>query len=77
MRTAARISHLTPRPLGLASPLARVPLSPPLDPRCAAPPLLDVPVIREDRAGVMKRDDALEDVGGLSTKEVSVVLIHH
>jgi hypothetical protein len=74
-RTAAA-SHLTPRPLGLANPLCRVPLVPPLEgaPRCEGPLRFEGPPPREGRAGVMKRDDALEDVGGLSTKDVSVVL---
>jgi hypothetical protein len=69
--------HLTPRPLGLANPLARVPLSTPLEgsPRCEAAPRFDELAEREDLAGVMNRDVVLEDVGGLSTKEVSVVLI--
>lgn len=58
----------------LARPLPRVPRSPPR----AAPPLpagtpLPAPAIREG-AGVANLGVAFEDVGGLSTKDVSVVL---
>jgi len=64
-------------PLGfaaLASPLPLVPLNPPL----AAPPLPAIPprVPILDGAGVENLGVGFEDVGGLSTKEVSVVLIH-
>jgi hypothetical protein len=78
MARIAKRTHLTPRPLGLASPLARAPLSAPLEgsPRCEVAPRVDKPVEREGRDGVMKREDALDEVGGLSTKDVSAVLTH-
>jgi hypothetical protein len=58
-----------------ARPLPRVPRSPPR----AAPPLpagapLPTPPIREVGAGIANFGVAFEDVGGLSTKDVSVVL---
>jgi len=65
-------------PLGfaaLARPLPLVPLNPPRAapplPAGAAPPL-PAPIL-EARAGV-ENLEALEDVGGFSTKDVSVVL---
>jgi hypothetical protein len=70
--------HLAPRPLAaLARPLPRVPrrpprAAPPLP--AAAPPRLGAPAIREAGAGVENLGVAFEDVGGFSTKDVSVVL---
>ena len=68
-------------PLARASPLPRVPRNPPraAPPRAAgpAPPRFDDPAIREAGAGVENLGVALEDAGGLSTKEVSVVLMEH
>jgi hypothetical protein len=58
-----------------------VPRKPPLaaPPRAAAaaPPLLEAPAKRDAGAGVVNLGVALEDVGGLSTKDVSVVLIEY
>jgi hypothetical protein len=68
--------YFAPRGLAaLARPLALVPRKPPL----AAPPLPDGaipprPPIR-DGAGVENFGVAFDDVGGLSTKDVSVVLL--
>jgi hypothetical protein len=70
--------YLTLRPFAaLARPLPRVPRRPPRDapplPAGAEFPRLEPP-IREAGAGVENfLGVALEDVGGLSTKEVSVV----
>lgn len=68
-------------PLARASPLPRVPRNPPrgAPPRAAgaAPPRFDDPAIREAGAGVENLGVALEDAGGLSTKEVSVVLVEY
>ena len=71
------IIHLTLRPFAaLARPLPRVPRSPPRAapplPAGAIPPRL--PPIREAGAGVANFGVAFEDVGGFSTKDVSVVL---
>lgn len=73
------ISHiyLTARPFAaLANPLPRVPRAPPR----AAPPLAEgIPprpalAPRDAGAGVENLGVALEDVGGFSTNDVSVVL---
>jgi hypothetical protein len=76
--------HLIPRPLGRASPLGRVPRVPavPLPPLAA--PLVDVdPLVLVEgagtrdwrfEAGVWYLSEDLVEVGGFSTKEVSVVL---
>jgi hypothetical protein len=64
--------------LARASPLPRIPLTLPL----VEPPLANEPVVPRDEApakcgagaGVMNFGVALEDAGGLSTKDVSVVL---
>jgi hypothetical protein len=65
-------------PLARANPLPRVPRNPPraAPPRATgpAPPRFDDPAIREAGAGVESFGVALEDAGGLSTNEVSVVL---
>lgn len=69
------LDYFTLRPFAaLARPLPRVPLNPPR----AVPPLpagapRPAPAIL-DGAGVENFGVALEDVGGLSTKDVSVVL---
>jgi hypothetical protein len=72
---------LTLCPLARASPLPRVPRNPPraAPPRAAgpAPTRFDDPAIREAGAGVKNFGVALEDAGGLSTKEVSVVLMEY
>lgn len=70
------IHYFTLRPFAaLARPLPRVPRNPPR----AAPPLPagadpPLPPILEAGAGVENFEVALEDVGGLSMKDVSVVL---
>lgn len=69
--------YLTLRPFALARPLPRVPLisprvAPPL-PAGAIPPRLEELAIRDPEAGVANLGVALEDVGGLSMKDVSVV----
>jgi hypothetical protein len=70
------IYYFTPRLFAaLASPEPRVPRSPPR----AAPPLpagapLPAPPILDAGAGVENLGVAFEDVGGFSTKDVSVVL---
>jgi len=69
--------YFTLRPFAaLARPLPRVPRSPPRAapplPEGAAPPRL--PPILDAGAGVENFEVALEDVGGFSTNEVSVVL---
>jgi hypothetical protein len=69
--------YLTLRPFAaLARPLPRVPRSPPRAapplPAGAIPPRL--PPIREAGAGVANFGVGFEDVGGFSTKDVSVVL---
>jgi hypothetical protein len=73
------IIYFAPRPFAaLARPLPRVPRSPPR----AAPPLpagpaapRAAPAIRDAGAGVANFGVDFEDVGGFSTKDVSVVLI--
>jgi len=74
-------SYLTLCPFARASPLPRVPRTPPraAPPRaaCPAPPRFDDPANREAGAGVENLGVALEDAGGLSTKDVSVVLIQY
>jgi len=69
--------YLALRPFALASPLPRVPRTPPR----AAPPLPAgailprlKPAIRDGGAGVANFGVAFEEVGGLSTNEVSVVI---
>jgi hypothetical protein len=70
--------YFAPRPFAaLARPLPRVPRRPPR----AAPPLpagptapRPAPPIREAGAGVANLGADFEDVGGFSTKDVSVVL---
>jgi len=61
----------------LARPLPRVPRSPPRAapplPAGAAPPR-PAPAIREAGAGVANFGVGFEDVGGFSTKDVSVVM---
>lgn len=70
------IYYFTPRLFAaLASPEPRVPRSPPR----AAPPLpagapLPAPPILDAGAGVENLGVAFEDVGGFSTKDVSVVM---
>ena len=72
------IIYFAPRPFAaLARPLPRVPRRPPR----AAPPLpagpaapRPAPAIREAGAGVANLGADFEDVGGFSTKDVSVVL---
>lgn len=69
------LNYLAPRPFAaLAKPLARVPRTPPR----AVPPLAvgipPRPVVREAGAGVENFGVGLEEVGGFSTKDVSVVL---
>ncbi len=71
------LHYFTLRPFAaLARPLPRVPRSPPRAapplPEGAAPPRL--PPILDAGAGVENFEVALEDVGGFSTNEVSVVL---
>jgi hypothetical protein len=77
--------HRTPRPLARASPLGRVPRVPPVPPLppLAAPLVNGAPLVdaggagtRDWRfeAGVWYLPVDLEDVGGFSTNEVSVVL---
>lgn len=61
-----------PRPLPLAAPRA-IPLARPL-PEVAARPAIPPLVALEGGAGVENLEETLEDVGGFSTKEVSVVL---
>ena len=65
-------------PFARASPLPRVPRKLPLvaPPRAAgaAPPRLGAVATRDVGAGVENLGVAFEDVGGLSTKDVSVVL---
>lgn len=70
--------YLIPRPRGLASPLARVPRDPP---RLLAVPRLPPPALvvgagMRDARGVWYLDVgvALDEVGGFSTNDVSVVL---
>jgi hypothetical protein len=66
-------------PFARASPLPRAPRILPLaaPPRAAgtAPPRLGGPATRDVGAGVENLGVAFEDVGGLSTKDVSVVLM--
>jgi len=69
--------HLTPRGFALASPLPLVPRAaprpmPPLP--AVPPPLLSPELGLAGGAGVANFDD-LDDTGGFSTKEVSVVLM--
>jgi len=70
--------HLTLCPFALASPLPRVPRDPPLAapplPDGAAPPRLEELPTLEDGAGVANFGAAFDEVGGLSTKDVSVVM---
>lgn len=65
-------------PFARASPLPRVPRVPPRAapprPDGTPPPRLDVPVVREVGAGVVNLGVGFEEVGGFSTKDVSVVL---
>jgi hypothetical protein len=67
-----------PRPLALANPLPRVPRPAPLPvpPRPGTPtlPRDGPPMALDGGAGVENLAVDLEDVGGLSTNEVSVVL---
>jgi len=69
--------YFTPRDFAaLAKPLPRVPRRPPraAPPLPAAAPPRLAPAILDAGAGVANFGVALEDVGGLSTKDVSVVL---
>jgi hypothetical protein len=71
-------NHLRLCPLALARPLPRVPRAlplalPPLAPGPAAPRLDDV-LMRDAGTGIWNLGGGLDDVGGLSTKDVSVVL---
>jgi len=68
-------------PLALANPLPRAPRYPPLvapplpdDDDDDVPPRPDAPAILEGRTGGVNLGVALDDVGGLSTNDVSVVL---
>ena len=70
--------HLTPRGFALANPLPLVPraASRPVAPLPALPPPLVSPELgRAEGAGVANLDVDLEENGGFSTNEVSVVLI--
>lgn len=70
------IDYFTPRGFAaLARPLPLVPRRPPraVPPLLAGPPRL-APAILDAGAGVENLRLAFDDVGGLSTKDVSVVL---
>jgi len=70
--------HLTPRGFALANPLPLVPRAAPrpMPPRPVVPPPLLIPELgRAGGAGVANLDVDLEETGGFSTNEVSVVLI--
>ena len=76
-RASGYLNYLTPRPFAaLASPLPRVPRAPPraVPPRAEGIPPRPAPPIRDAGAGVENFGGGLEDVGGLSTNDVSVVL---
>lgn len=65
--------HLTPRPRALAKPLARPRVCVPLPLAVVAAPLAEGSRDWRD-AAVVVRVCGLEDAGGFSTKDVSVVL---
>ena len=77
-RTVATI-HRMPRARGLASPLGRDPLVPPRPPLAVVPPLVlvDGAGTRDWRVpgfGVWNFGVGLDEAGGLSMKDVSVVM---
>lgn len=74
-----RDNYLRLLPLALANPLPRAPRYPPLvaPPRPDeddVPPRFDAPAILEGGTGGVDLGVALDEVGGLSTNDVSVVL---
>lgn len=69
--------HLMPRPLGLANPLGRPPRPSPRPPLPPPAPLVAAVGTRDARGlgfGVENFGVGLDEVGGFSTNEVSVVL---
>lgn len=78
-KTTSGQDHFRLCPLALARPLPRVPRTPPLALPPLAPgpgaPRLDDALMRDAGTGVWNLGGGFDDVGGLSTKDVSVVLL--